>query len=233
MNHSHLFLVNQKPLKEFCISSNMSSMNLNQATCWTVLVVLCLQIPCPLIAENQGLQNTLYLSQQESEERYRSLRAELEDAQAANLALLKRMEAIEKENRVLRAGLSRLPASAATEVDLKKMADELVKRIKQVDQKRSGDNIALVQQVKELWKALEKVGKPVPRSVPASKKTSRIPKKIAEMTVQPGYTISAIAEAYRLDGYEISIDDILEANPSISDPRKIKVGDVIIIPIEW
>jgi nucleoid-associated protein YgaU len=51
--------------------------------------------------------------------------------------------------------------------------------------------------------------------------------------VEPGYTISAIAEAYRQEGYSITTQDILEANPQISDPRRIKVGDVIIIPIKW
>jgi len=66
-----------------------------------------------------------------------------------------------------------------------------------------------------------------------SAKPRRVPKKIAEVTIEPNYTISAIAEAYRLEGVNVTIAEILEANPQITDPRKIKVGDVIIIPIEW
>jgi predicted ribosome-associated RNA-binding protein Tma20 len=51
--------------------------------------------------------------------------------------------------------------------------------------------------------------------------------------LEKGYTLSAIAEAYRLEGYDVTVDGILEANPNITDPTKIRAGDTIIVPIEW
>jgi hypothetical protein len=64
-------------------------------------------------------------------------------------------------------------------------------------------------------------------------KPRRVPKRIAEVTLESGYTLSAIAEAYRLEGYDVSVAGILEANPNITDPTKIRAGDTVIVPIEW
>ena len=44
-------------------------------------------------------------------------------------------------------------------------------------------------------------------------------------TIKPGDTLSKIA---RLNG--CSLDQLLKANPQISDPNKIKVGDVVTLP---
>ncbi len=184
-------------------------------------------------AQDQNLNNTIYLLRQENDERYRKLKSALDDAQAANLSLMQRMEALEKENRSLRREISKIPVSPVSEADLKKLSDELIDRIKTVDSQRASDNKALVDQIKDLVKAVNKLNtKPVVSNVKPDK-PRRVPKKIAEVTVEPNYTISAIAEAYRLEGIDVSVADILEANPQITDPRKIKIGDVIIIPIEW
>ena len=186
-----------------------------------------------LQAQNSNLENIISLLRQETEERYRKLRAELDDAQAANISLMQRMEALERENRSLRREIAKIPTSPVSEADLKKLSEELVDRIKTVDKQRASDNKALVDQIKDLVGAVNKLNtKPVVTKVKPDK-PRRIPKKIAEVTIEPNYTISAIAEAYRLEGVDVSIADILEANPQITDPRKIKVGDVIIIPIEW
>ncbi|MBT5928335.1 MAG: LysM peptidoglycan-binding domain-containing protein, partial [Verrucomicrobia bacterium] len=177
-------------------------------------------------AQDSNLKNTLFLLRQESEERYRKLRAELEDAQAANISLMQRMEALEKENRSLRRDVAKIPTSPVSEDDLKKLSSELIDRIKTVDKRRADDNKALVDQIKELVSAVNKLNtKPVITTV-KNDKPRRVPKKIAEVTVEPNYTISAIAEAYRLEGIDVTVAEILEANPQISDPRKIKIGDV-------
>lgn len=184
-------------------------------------------------AQNQNLNNTILLLRQEADERYRKLRAELEDAQSANISLMQRMEALEKENRSLRREIAKIPKSPVSDADFKRLSEELIDRIKTVDKQRASDNKALVDQIKDLVRAVNKLNsKPVVTAV-KSDKPRRIPKKIAEVTVEPNYTISAIAEAYRLEGVNVSIADILEANPQITDPSKIKVGEVIIIPIEW
>lgn len=190
----------------------------------------------PLMAQEQNVQSTIYLLRQESDERYRKLKAELEDAQQANLALVRRLEALEEENRSLRSSIKKLPAHLVSESDAKKLSDALVDQIKAVDNKRAEDNRIIGEEIKKIWKAIDSLGKAAtPKEVVqrTPDKPRRVPKRIAEVTVESGYTLSAIAEAYRLEGHEISVAEILEANPNITDPRKIRVGDVIIIPIEW
>ena len=59
-------------------------------------LILCLAvIGFPLQAQDVPSQQAVALLQQESEERYRSLKAALEDLQAAHIALLQRMDALE------------------------------------------------------------------------------------------------------------------------------------------
>jgi hypothetical protein len=199
-------------------------------------LIFCLAvIGFPLQAQNVPSQQAVALLQQESEERYRNLKAALEDLQAAHIALLQRMDALEKENRELRSKVAILPKTAVSDSDLQQVSDALLERIRSVDQKRADDNKVLVQQIKDLVKQMGKTPRASSGNTPpqAPSKPRRVPKEIAEITVEPGYTISAIAEAYRQEGYSITTQDILEANPQISDPRRIKVGDVVIIPIKW
>lgn len=188
-----------------------------------------------LLGQDQNLQSTLYLLRQESDERYRMLKAELEDAQQANLALVRRLETLEEENRSLRNSIRKIPDNLVTESDAKKLSDALVEQIQKVDDKRAQDNKIIGEELKKIWKAIEDLGKsPVTKEVQRiPDKPRRVPKRIAEVTLESGYTLSAIAEAYRLEGYEVSVADILEANPNITDPRKIREGDTIIVPIEW
>lgn len=188
-----------------------------------------------LMAQEQSVQSTIYLLRQESDERYRKLSAELEDAQRANLTLVRRLEALEEENRSLRNSINKLPADLVTESDAKKLSDALVEQIKSVDGKRAEDNKIISEEIKKIWKAIEELGKaPAPKEVKrATDKPRRVPKRIAEVVLEKGYTLSAIAEAYRLEGYDVTVDGILEANPNITDPTKIRAGDTIIVPIEW
>jgi chromosome segregation ATPase len=188
-----------------------------------------------LMAQEQSVQSTIYLLRQESEERYRKLSAELEDAQQANLTLVRRLEALEEENRSLRNSINKLPADLVTESDAKKLSDALVEQIKSVDGKRAEDNKIISEEIKKIWKAIEELGKaPAPKEVKrATDKPRRVPKRIAEVVLEKGYTLSAIAEAYRLEGYDVTVNGILEANPNINDPTKIQAGDTIIVPIEW
>lgn len=50
-----------------------------------------------------------------------------------------------------------------------------------------------------------------------------------EYTIEAGNTLSAIAAAYQAQGYKVTVDDILKANPGL-DPNRLQLGQVIIIP---
>ena len=72
---------------------------------------------------------------------------------------------------------------------------------------------------------IEKLGSAPPPSQQAPSSASGYPHTIAK-----GDTLSAIATAYQRElGIRVTVDDILAANPGL-DPKKLKIGDVIIIP---
>jgi RNA polymerase sigma-70 factor (ECF subfamily) len=50
-----------------------------------------------------------------------------------------------------------------------------------------------------------------------------------EYTVQPGDTLSLIAESFRAKGLQIKVDQIVEANPDLV-PTRLKVGQKLLIP---
>jgi len=222
-------------LKDGGFWRKLSIMRWNNIIFLLLLIVVATGNIQPLQGQDQSVQSTIYLLRQESDERYRKLKAELEDAQQANLTLVRRLEALEDENRSLRNSIKKLPANLVSESDAKKLSDALVDQIKSVDKSRSDDNKIISEEIKKIWKAIEELGKApvakVAQSVPD--KPRRVPKRIAEVTLESGYTLSAIAEAYRLEGYDVSVAGILEANPNITDPTKIRAGDTVIVPIEW
>ena len=57
------------------------------------------------------------------EERYRSLKAALEDLRMTHIALLQRMDALEKEDRELQAKVAVLPKTAVSDSDLQQVSD--------------------------------------------------------------------------------------------------------------
>ena len=224
----------ENPLKNALVWRRLFVMHWKNILCPIFIAIITMSGLQSLQAQEPSVQSTIYLLRQESEERYRKLKAELEDTQEANLNLLRRIETLEEENRSLRNSMNKVPTDVVTEIDLKKWSDALIEQIQSVDDKRAAENKIVGEELKKIWKAIESLGKaPSKAVVETPKNPRRVPKTIAEMTVESGYTLSAIAEAYRMKGYDIYVADILEANPNITDPRKIKEGDVITIPIEW
>ncbi|MBU6401269.1 MAG: LysM peptidoglycan-binding domain-containing protein, partial [Verrucomicrobia bacterium] len=53
--------------------------------------------------------------------------------------------------------------------------------------------------------------------------------KAYEYRIQPGDTLPAIAEAYRQKGIHVTVEQILQANPTLN-PKRIRAGQRILIP---
>ena len=119
-----------------------------------------------------------------------------------------------KKNLELQAKVAVLPKTAVSDSDLQQVSDALLERIRSVDQKRADDNKVLVQQIKDLVKQIGKT----PRASSGStlrkpSKPRRVPRRL-QKSLWNQATISAIAEAYRQEGYSITTQDILEQPPN-------------------
>jgi len=56
------------------------------------------------------------------------------------------------------------------------------------------------------------------------------PNRNYEYVVRPGDTLSAIVQAYRSQGIQTTVDEILKANPGL-DPQRLKAGQEILVPV--
>jgi len=101
--------------------------------------------------------------------------------------------------------------------------DGVVVAVKQLETKHRADMELVAKQIEDLGK-VSAISARVTRSSSGSSKPQGY-----EYKIQPGNTLSAIAQAYRDEGIKVTVDDILKANPGL-DPKKLQVGQVIIIP---
>ena len=108
-------------------------------------------------------------------------------------------------------------------------ADYPTKELQTLENRRAEDNRKILQEIKRIATRPNPV--PSPRVVTEKTKPSPPPYTgpVYEITIEPGYTISGIAQKYREQGHEISEEDIIRANPGI-DPRRLKIGQVINVP---
>lgn len=96
----------------------------------------------------------------------------------------------------------------------------VAKAVEDLDRKHRAD-------IKSVATQIENLGKVTTSSRAAA--SSSTYERGWEYTIQPGNTLSAIAKAYRDDGHNVTVADILKANPGL-DPKKLKVGRVIFVP---
>ena len=179
-------------------------------------------------AQNRSASTANFVAQQQAEERYRRLYTIVEDLQAANVVLQQRVERLENQLQRAIKSLNDKQAETVTGQQLELLSKKLTQELKSLDDKRLADNQKILSELKKL------ANRPAPAPKVSTVKP-RDPKPLPydgpvyEITVEPGYTISRIAERYREQGHMIYPNDILKANPGL-DPRRLQVGQTINIP---
>lgn len=167
-----------------------------------------------------------------------------EESIEAFRALLQRLEGevrtLRSENESLRQALANRK-DAVTLEQLKRVVDQ----VQEVDRNRIKDN----QQVLEALRKLEKVPlAPPPARPERTERPSRseasdpgesrpaparpaLPAEGYVHAIKEGESLSLILDAYRKE-YQLktSMKQVLEANPSIKDPRRVRVGQEVFIP---
>lgn len=165
------------------------------------------------------------------EERLNQLSAQIDVLKEAKEVQNKKIEALEKQVSDLQSQVSKPSGDYATSDQLKKVADAVT----EVDKKRKADSENVADQLEKIRKAVVGGGSGGRRTA-ATPSMDNPPKPAfdpaaphMEHKVEPGETLIAIASAYRAKGVKVSVQQILDAN-HISDPKNVKIGQVLIIP---
>ena len=181
-------------------------------------------------AQSRTSRAAEFVAQQQAEERYRRLYAIVEDLQAANVLLQQRIERLEGKLALSETKLRDQKANAATQDQLETLSEKFTKELQKIEDTRVADNKRILA---ELTKMANRPA-PVPEPKITTKQTAEpepYTGPVFEITIETGYTLDGIARKYREQGHNISVDDIMRANPGI-DPRRLKLGQTINIPAE-
>jgi len=98
----------------------------------------------------------------------------------------------------------------------------LAESIREVDRKREADRELILSEIKKASKAV--AAPPAPTAQPSAPAASGF-----KYTVQSGDTLSAIVAAYRREKVNVTVEDVLKANPGLK-ANSMKVGQAIVIP---
>ncbi len=168
---------------------------------------------------------------QDLEDRYKRLNAAVEDVQATQALLQRKLSALTQELQALREDRAQTVGTYAKASDLSLLAN----RLAELERKREEDKKLILEEIRKLAQT-PVVTPPVPAPEPAPPKA--IPPPASEATgVQRGYTyeikprdtLDAIVAAYRQHGIKVTLEQVLQANPKL-DPRHLKVGQKVWIP---
>ena len=180
-------------------------------------------------AQNRASNAAAFVAQQQAQEQYRRLYTTIEDLQSANLVLQQRIDRLESQLQRALKKMADQQADTVTNEQLEALSQKMTKELQTLEDKRVTDNQKILSELRKI--ASRPVPAPKDPVVSTPKKTTPPPYTgpVYEVTVEPGYTISAIAESYRKQGHKISVKDILRANPGLV-PEKIRPGQIINVP---
>jgi TolA-binding protein len=179
-----------------------------------------------------------------TEERLNQLNGKIEDLIAGQEAQRKRISELLKEIESVRDSQSK-PNNSASQEDLKKLAEA----VKEVDRKRLEDYDKIRADILKLRDVLTSSPgpsrRPTPQKEPKETRDAKPPKD-SELTSDPGKnpgrpekgyeylvkdkdTLSSIIQAYRAEHINVTLDQVLKANPGLK-PEKMHIGQKIFIP---
>jgi len=171
---------------------------------------------------------------QAAEENFKRLSADLESMLAANLALQRKVSALENELLKVREEQSLL-RNASQNNNTAESLKTLAEKIQEVDRKRQADKELILAEFQKLGRTL--AATPAPRNptrVPAFTDSPAVPDKGYPYKIQPNDTLSAIVSdlnaQFKSKGMKtITQKQVIDANPNVNW-NKLKIGQQIFIP---
>ena len=181
----------------------------------------------PLLAQESDSASSI-ADRHAAEERYKRMSADVESLLLANLALQKKVSALESELQRVREEQMRSANNDSTKESLKRLSDA----IEEVDKNRIADKQRILDAIAKMERGLKAAPAP-PRAPPVSD-TPPGPEKGFPYTVQSGDTLSGIVAsfnaAFKAKGMKaISMKDVMDANPKVVWNR-VQIGQKIFVP---
>lgn len=172
------------------------------------------------------LASPLFARDAATEERLNRLQAAVETLQAGNVELQKRLAELTRELREVREQSVAPAGNFADAGDVKELAD----RLREVDRKRVDDRDLILKEIERLGRTLGGGGRPrAATEAPRAETRPAGPQRVFEYTIQKGDTLSAIVAAYREQGVQVTVEQVLRANPGLR-AEALPVGRTIDIP---
>jgi len=195
-------------------------------------VILGLAVAIPgSVAQDQAEAAAAIAARQDADDRYQRLSASVQELQAANAGLQKKLSGLIEELHKMREEAAHNGANYATHEDLNRLAEKL----REVDQKREADN-------RRILDALEKLAKTPLPAVPAANGENgpsgkQKSEKAEQRQTEKGYwyeikredKLSMIVQEYRKKGVKVTLQQVKDANPDVN-PNRLLVGQKIWIP---
>jgi uncharacterized coiled-coil protein SlyX len=171
-------------------------------------------------------------ARQDADDRYQRLSASVQELQAANAGLQKKLSALIEELQKVREEAARNGANYATHEDLNRLAEKL----REVDQKREADNRRILDALEKLAKTplpgsdlrrMERTDLPENKS-PKGPSSARRRRAIGTRFKRED-KLSMIVQEYRKKGVKVTLQQVKDANPDVN-PNRLLVGQKIWIP---
>ncbi len=223
-----------------------------------VLTALAVVYAQPLDAQEAPGNAEVIRQRREMEEQLKTiqnLQSDLQQVQAKQLTLEKRLADLQEDMRLQKADSARDTGRYLTRDDLKRLDTDLVKlstSIKEVDKNREADKKLMLETLEQMGTAIKEMRKLInvaahitpPKAPPKNEKSEEStspaadkPDKIKAFThkVASGENLSVIIKAYndklKEEGVtkRITLDMVLKANPGLK-PERMQIGQEILIP---
>ena len=166
------------------------------------------------------------------EDRLTRIEGQIRDLLAAQAEIQKRMAGLVRELSELRDEVRSGTGEWATRAEVRRLGEA----IQEVDRKRREDYEKIAQELQQLAKLLAPGGGGRSSRPSAEERTERrrsgsdaTAELGYEYVVKPGDTLYAIIQAYREEGINVTLSDVLKANPGLN-PNRLQVGQKIFIP---
>jgi len=174
-------------------------------------------------------------AQEEAEERYRRLSAQVTSLRETQEYHHQQIAAIEKAVRDLSDQVAKL-SNAVNSSPHQESVRQLSDQIKKVDEARVAENKRIFDTIDEMNRLLKGLASAPPPRPPSARAETRSGAGAAnpneegfEYVVQKGDTLSGIVQAYRQQNIKVTSKAVQEANPAVNWDR-LRVGQKVFIP---
>ncbi|MBN8249191.1 MAG: LysM peptidoglycan-binding domain-containing protein [Verrucomicrobia bacterium] len=185
----------------------------------------------------------------------RRLNGTVESLTEGQESLRRQVQELRQQLDKLRSENAQLQQEIASQKDLvtREQMNQVIEQVREVDRRRAADAEYVKTQLSEIAKEVSKsvaaaaAAKETPRprgsgrsaetrepsgtGTPSAPPDIKLPEYMYEHVVKSGETVGAIIAAYNQEkGLKVTMAHVLAANPTLKDPKRLRVGQKLNIP---